>query len=82
MYSRDELVNLLHNGIVRVVFSKVNGEERVMLATLVANNIPTPENPPIPGRKLSEETIRCFDTEKQAWRSFRVDSVLDVKVNV
>lgn len=84
MYSREEILNLLHKGIVRVVFNKVStGEERVMFATLLAEHIPMDNQASLaPGRKLSEETIRAYDIEKSAWRSFRIDSVTDVGENV
>jgi len=29
-------------------------------------------------RKLSDEVIRVYDIENEAWRSFRVDSLIDV----
>lgn len=88
MYSREELVNILKSGIVRVVFTKANGEERIMLATLVQDYIPQPEqligeanNPKRVISVVSQENIRVYDTEVKAWRSFRVDSVKEIKVN-
>lgn len=64
---------------VRIVFTKADGTERRMLATLCPSLIPTTEaKEEKPARAASTETLGVFDLEKQAWRSFRYDSVLEV----
>lgn len=78
----DEIRNLLRTvdtGIT-VVFEKTDGSLRTMKATLFPELIPTvPEsnNP----RKQSEAAIRVFDLDKKEWRSFRFDSVKEIKTN-
>ena len=74
--------NMLHNGIVKVVFTKVDGTERTMYCTLrttvLAENDALPKgvlNKDGSKKRVSEECIRAFDTEKKEWRSFRIDSV-------
>lgn len=75
----NEMREMLHEGSCRVTFTKVNGEERVMNCTLDIDNIPTESLPKGTGVVLKEESgvIRAFDTDKSAWRSFKVESVTD-----
>ncbi len=62
---------------VRVVFVKADGSERVMHCTLNPKLIPTEQNETKTTRAVSTEACRVFDVEKQAWRSFRFDSVIE-----
>lgn len=81
---REILLTALHESVCQVLFTKVSGEERLMECSLRTEDIPE-EKRPKPreeGAKepaYSDATIRVFDTEKQAWRSFRVDSVKQIK---
>jgi len=77
---RQELTEILRSGVATVEFTKVNGERRVMPCTLQAELLP-PAKPLAEGkveRKENEQTLRVFCTDKQEWRSFRIDSVLSV----
>ncbi len=79
-FTRDDMAKFLATGKAVVKFTKVDGTERVMNCTTMNDLIPTDQRPipvaegAIP-RKESVETLRVFDTDIQAWRSFRVDSV-------
>lgn len=83
---RENFINQLTKGPCTVVFTKVDGSVRRMPATLHHSLIPEDQTQPLKGvdvnessdktRKVSEDTVVCFDLEKQAWRSFRVDSVI------
>lgn len=78
---KDHIVNLLRKGICEVTFTKVNGEERTMPCTLRADLLPEAEH-----KDLTFETIRerkdnvlsVWCTDKSAWRSFRVENVIQV----
>lgn len=79
-FTREEMTKFLSEGRVTVVFTKVDGTERTMNCTTLGSLIPVDQQPaPLPEgatpRKESMETIRCFDTDLNSWRSFRVDSV-------
>ena len=66
----------LNEGICEVTFTKKNGEERVMPCTLVFDHIP--ENLRPKGnitQHRSQDTIAVWCMDKEAWRSFRLDSV-------
>lgn len=79
----DELSELLHNNVLEVTFTKTNGDRRVMRCTLKEDLLE-----PKPGVTIVEpkpvqtnfETIKVFDLDKSAWRSFRIASVLEKKL--
>jgi hypothetical protein len=77
--TRDELKEMLRDGAWTVTFTKTDGTERKMLCTLKAELIPQEE---VEGtkrvHKVNEEVLPVWDLEKDAWRSFRVDSVKEI----
>ena len=84
---RDELLDALRNNVMTVTFTKSDGSERVMQCTLVPEFIPEEmkpiSKPLVEGEKEKEpnlESIRVFDVEKKAWRSFRLDSIIEVSL--
>lgn len=79
-HTRSSLLELLHAGPCVVTFTKVNGEQRVMPCTLKASMLPVAPSTKgvVTERKENLDTIRVYCTDKQAWRSFRVDSVIDI----
>ena len=81
---RDELIGKLKNNVCVVVFEKKDGTERSMKCTLQEGGIPeaTKEDPLSQKkiRSLNEEVIPVWDTEKNSWRSFRIDSVKSFSV--
>ena len=78
MMNRNEMLNKLHENVCKVTFTKANGENRVMNCTL---------KPKVLKETLGEiyeenaesrdnvDVITVMDTDKGAWRRFRVDSV-------
>jgi hypothetical protein len=77
---RDGLKSLLKTLILEVRFTKADGTERDMVCTLNPEVLPeeTETKTTTTKRKLSDEVIRVYDIENEAWRSFRVDSLIDV----
>lgn len=71
-----------------VVFTKKDGTQRELLCTLDESRIPTDKLPKAQdsdsktARQFSDESARVFDTEKQEWRSFRWDSVKEVRFDL
>ena len=72
----------LSSGLVRVHFKKVNGEFRDMLCTNDSRFIP-----PAPiaedkvlkiVRKENEGVCRAFDVNKNEWRSFKWENIIDI----
>lgn len=70
------LTFLRHNELI-VTFNKINGDERVMNCTLDKTRLPEGVV-----EKLTEEregdTLVVWDTNQQAWRSFRYANVTNV----
>ena len=79
MTKRETLVNGLKKDVLTINFTKVNGEERVMNCTLNETLLPeaiTSDSE----KKENLDVIAVWDTDKDAWRSFRVDSVNYIKI--
>jgi len=73
------VVEILQENICEITFRKVNGEERVMLCTLKDDLLPMQlATESKISRKLNKEVVRVYDLEKEDWRSFRIDSFLDI----
>lgn len=77
---RDQFLKYLREGDIVVGFTKKDGTDRFMNCTLV--NIPEDMQPksekPV---KDNDNTMKVFDMDKQAWRSFNLDSVFELVVN-
>lgn len=71
--TRDYMIAELQKRVCRVIFKKVDGEERDMQCTLIEDVLP-----PMKGteRQKNQEVIRAFDTLKGEFRSFRVENVI------
>ncbi len=78
--NRNEILNMLQNEVKTVTFTKADGTERVMKATLLSEYVqPLMEGKEVlVDRPVNEDVVRCIDAEKNEWRSFRVDSVKSV----
>ena len=78
--------DMLREGVTEVKFTKKDGTDRVMLCTLNSNLIPEkafgnpkdwnyPDQPSESARVKSPDIAVVWDLQKEAWRSFRYDSV-------
>ena len=81
---REWLRELLHERVVGVTFTKKDGTERVMQATLSENFIPEVQNTEKTAttRKKSDEALAVWDIEAEGWRSFRWDSIKSVNFSL
>lgn len=71
---RAMLMHGLKTGVVSVRFTKRDGKERVMLCTLMESVLPPRDADAVEAQR--SDTAQCvWDTEANAWRSFRWDSV-------
>lgn len=78
-------------GPVTVIFTKKDGTERVMECTTNKDIIPdnpvhitNTDNPidfpkPKKERKVNEDVMNVYDLEAKAWKSFRWDSIKQVR---
>lgn len=82
--TKDELTEMLHNGIVEVNFlKKSTGEERTIMATLDIGSVSESEASQMStvgkGRSKPDDLVTVWDTKKQGWRSFYFGNILTVK---
>ena len=62
-----------------VVFTKSDGSERKMTCTLMEELLPEVDaSKPKKARAENDDVVAAFDVDKQAWRSFRLDSVKQI----
>ena len=75
--NRETLIKNLQQNAMRITFTKVNGDERIMDCTLQEHMIPETNES---NRKQNEEVLPVFDINKGEWRSFRLDSVTNIEL--
>jgi len=80
-FNRDQLITQLTGNVCKVTFIKKNNERRVMECTLRSDIVPPYERKTeVTESAEPSPVVSVWDLEKAAWRSFRVDRVLDVEV--
>ena len=72
---RETLIKNLKTNVMQITFKKVCGEERVMHCTLHESKLPETSN----NKKINDEVLPVWDVDIGAWRSFRLDSIKDIK---
>ena len=80
--TRDAVAAILKSDVANVTFTKSDGSERVMKCTLIDEYIPSTELDlsRTSTRKVNEAVLPVWDIDKNAWRSFRIDSVKAIQV--
>jgi len=85
MATKEDLIKLLKEKVVTVKFKKKDDSVRKMVCTLSEDYLPEPENVIETSEKKKKKenpnTLPVWDLEKLAWRSFRVDSVVEYESN-
>ena len=81
MLTREEMISQLLKKECRVIFTKVNGEERDMTCTLMEAILPEPLTkpvgaPPTKERDVKKENIICWDLNAKGYRTFKVENVV------
>lgn len=79
---RDWIKSHLKYGPVTITFVKKDGTERTMLCTLKEDQVKYHEKKTERTKEINEEVCPVFDIEKQEWRSFRFDSVKEVRFDI
>jgi len=80
MITKEEIKDLLKRKIVNVKFKKKDGSERTMKCTLLSDLVPVYEKKTERTRPENEGALAVWDLEKEAFRSFKIDSVIDYQV--
>ena len=78
MVTKNELIEMLKERIINVKFTKTDGSVRSMKCTLNEKIVPSYENKSGREKNINNNIVVVWDTEKEDWRSFRYDSVIEV----
>ena len=73
-----QLRNQLHTNVMRVVFTKANGDIRSMVCTLMPEHLPPQKDIEEATTKNRDDVLAVWDIEAKGWRSFRTESVSSV----
>lgn len=81
---REWMTGILKEQRMNICFTKADGSERWLHCTLNPELLPTaPVTEDVQSnRKVSEEAKSVWDIDKQAWRSFRWDSIRQFSFNL
>ena len=85
MTSKEDLIKILKEKVVTIKFKKKDDSIRKMICTLSKDYLPEAgevlEEQEKKKKKENPNTLPVWDLEKLAWRSFRVDSVVEYESN-
>lgn len=79
---RDWLKSMLRMGGVQLTFTKADGSERVMNASLEEDKIPVYENKTGRTKVPNDEVISVVDIDIGEWRAVRYDSIKLVNITL
>jgi len=79
---REWLGGVLRTNYVNIHFRKKDGSIRIMNCTLQEGKTLDYEKKTDRVRAVSEENCPVFDIDKEEWRSFRYDSVTEIRFNI
>jgi hypothetical protein len=80
MITKEKIKDVLKRKIVNVKFKKQDGSERIMKCTLLSDLVPIYEKKTERTRPENEGALAVWDLEKGAFRSFKIDSIIDYQV--
>lgn len=82
--TKDQLMEMLRKEVVEVTFLKLNGDERKMPCTLIADFLPpAKKDDPLTQKKVrevSDKVCAVWAIEAKGFRSFRYDRVTKVEL--
>lgn len=79
---RELIDGLLKTQNVEVIFKKSDGSERRMKCTLKPDSITPYEKKTDRVKQQDEDVVSVWDLDADAWRSFRMSSVIGINVNI
>lgn len=90
---RKRMTQYLSQGLVTVIFTKKDGTERTMQCTTSEDLVPQPVHvsntdnkvdfpETKPARKVNESVMPVYDLEAKTWKSFRWDSIKQVRIEL
>ena len=79
---RKWLISMLAMGPATITFTKSDGSERVMNCTLQENVAVKVEKKTDRVKTVNEDVLPVYDLDAKGWRSFRLDSIKQVKFDL
>ena len=79
---RNFLRSVLKDTEVNLTFQKTNGEIRVMRCTLKEGLVGSYEKKTERAKKENSDVQPVFDLDKKEWRSFRWDSIKEIRFTI
>lgn len=79
---RKWIKEMLHVGPMKVTFTKKDGTDRLMNCTLQEGVVVPHEKTTERVKEENLDVLAVWDLDKGAWRSFRLDSVKNVELNI
>lgn len=82
MLSKTELKENLSRSVAKVIFNKSDGSTRIMNCTLISEFLPEKrldESVRHVPRRENDEVLAVWDIDSNGWRSFNVNSVIEVE---
>jgi hypothetical protein len=81
MIEKEKLKNILKQNVVSISFKKLDGSDRKMICSLKEDILPVIESKePTKKKTENENVLPVWDIEKNAFRSFRIDSLTDYSI--
>lgn len=81
--NKEEIDEWLHNEILTITFIKVSDNtERQMICTLLPKYLPERFSEPIIVKSDNPNLMKVFDLDNNAWRSFRIDRIIEIKEGI
>ncbi len=74
--------SMLAMGPMFVTFKKKDGTERVMTCTLQEGVVVPHEKTTDRVKEINDEVCAVWDIDKGAWRSFRYDSITNIRIDI
>ena len=81
LYTKEEIREAARAGVINVQFIKKDGSLRDMKCSLEEKYLPPLMNDTEITTKDNPDVLAVWDVEFHGWRSFRIDSVLQMKVD-
>lgn len=74
---KEDVKKKLHEGICKIIFTKANGDTRIMHCTLNESLLPEQIDleEAVQKKTPNPDVLAVWDVENSGWRSFRWDSV-------
>ena len=86
MMTRDGIKDILKTSVANVTFTKSDGTERIMRCTLKEEFLPEmvseDDQSEKKARKVNLDVLPVWDLDKKSWRSFRIDSLCKLEIEL